>query len=123
MFSLTDQQTRQRDELLSQIARLGRVGVAFSGGVDSAVVARAAREACGDRAVALTAVSPSLATGEWEEAQRQAQEIGIRHQRVETTEFTDPTTCAMPQIAAISASRSCTHGLRQWHLNSALMCC
>jgi len=90
MFSLTDQQTRQRDELLSQIARLGRVGVAFSGGVDSAVVARAAREACGDRAVALTAVSPSLATGEWEEAQRQAQEIGIRHQRVETTEFTDP---------------------------------
>jgi uncharacterized protein len=58
--------------------------------VDSAVVARAAWEACGDRAVALTAVSPSLASGEWEEAERQAREIGIRHQRVDTTEFTDP---------------------------------
>jgi uncharacterized protein len=90
MSTLTDRQTRQRDELVSRIAQWGRVGVAFSGGVDSAVVARAAREACGDRAVALTAVSPSLASGEWEEAQRQAREIGIRHQRVETTEFSDP---------------------------------
>jgi uncharacterized protein len=90
MSTLTDRQTRQRDELVSRIAQLGRVGVAFSGGVDSAVVARAAQEACGDRAVALTAVSPSLASGEWEEAQRQAHEIGIRHQRVETTEFNDP---------------------------------
>lgn len=90
MSTLTDHQTRQRDELVSRIAQWGRVGVAFSGGVDSAVVARAAREACGDRAVALTAVSPSLASGEWEEAERQAREIGIRHQRVETTEFSDP---------------------------------
>jgi uncharacterized protein len=90
MTTLTDRQTRQRDELVSRIAQWGRVGVAFSGGVDSAVVARAAWEACGDRAVALTAVSPSLASGEWEEAERQAREIGIRHQRVDTTEFTDP---------------------------------
>ena len=90
MTTLTDRQTRQRDELVSRIAQWGRVGVAFSGGVDSAVVARAAWEACGDRAVALTAVSPSLASGEWEEAERQAREIGIRQQRVDTTEFTDP---------------------------------
>ncbi|MFN9372374.1 MAG: ATP-dependent sacrificial sulfur transferase LarE [Planctomycetaceae bacterium] len=90
MTTLTDRQIRQRDELVSRIAQWGRVGVAFSGGVDSAVVARAAQEACGDRAVALTAVSPSLASGEWEETQRQAREIGIRHQRVDTTEFADP---------------------------------
>jgi uncharacterized protein len=90
MSILTNRQTRQRDELLSLISQFGRVGVAFSGGVDSTVVARAAREACGERAVALTAVSPSLATGEWEEAQRLAVEIGIRHQRVETEEFHDP---------------------------------
>jgi len=64
--------------------------VAFSGGVDSVVVARAAQEACGEQAVAITAVSPSLPAGEWDEAQRLAREIGIRHQRVDTSEFSNP---------------------------------
>lgn len=59
----------KRDELLARLAGYGRVAVAFSGGVDSAVVARAAHEACGDKAVAVTAVSLSLASGELEQAQ------------------------------------------------------
>ncbi|HBH50827.1 MAG TPA: ATP-dependent sacrificial sulfur transferase LarE [Planctomycetaceae bacterium] len=90
MTTLTNHQTFQQEQLLCLISTLGRVGVAFSGGVDSAVVARAAREACGERAVAITAVSPSLPSGEWDEAQRLAREIGIRHQRVDTSEFTNP---------------------------------
>jgi uncharacterized protein len=63
------------------------VGVAFSGGVDSAVVARAAALACGGNAVAITAVSASLAEGEREAAQELARTIGIPHRILETTEF------------------------------------
>src|SRR5260370_17966262 len=79
----------KRDRLLAILAACGRVGVGFSGGVDSAVVAKAARIACGDRAMAFTAVSPSLASGEREEAEELARAIGIPHQIVETHEFED----------------------------------
>jgi uncharacterized protein len=72
------------------------VAVAYSGGVDSAVVAAAAQKACGDRAVAVTAVSPSLAAGELEAAQDLARQIGIRHQVLHTQEFADPQYLANP---------------------------
>jgi uncharacterized protein len=78
------------DRLLSFLADLGRVVVAYSGGVDSAVVAKAARLALGDQATAVTGVSSSLAGGELEEAARLAQLIGIRHEKVATQEFTEP---------------------------------
>ena len=61
--------------------------VAFSGGVDSSLVAKASLLACGENAIALTAVSPSLAQGEREIANDVAQTIGIRHELVETEEF------------------------------------
>jgi uncharacterized protein len=67
----------------------GRVAVAFSGGVDSAVVAQAARIGCGEQAVAITAVSPSLAQGELEQARELAERIGIRHVVLATEEFAD----------------------------------
>src|SRR5262249_19178485 len=66
------------------------VAVAYWGGVDSAVVAQAAFEALGDRAIAVTAVSDSLASGELEEAQELARRIGIRHRVIRTEEFADP---------------------------------
>ncbi len=78
------------DSLLATLQGYGRVAVAFSAGVDSTVVARAAREACGDQAVAVTAVSASLASGEREQAETLAQQIGIRHLVVETNEFDNP---------------------------------
>lgn len=78
---------QKRDVLLATLAGYGRVAVAFSGGVDSAVVAKAAFEACGDRAVAVTAVSLSLATGELEDAREVTALIGIRHTIIETQEF------------------------------------
>ncbi|MBW3540275.1 MAG: ATP-dependent sacrificial sulfur transferase LarE [Planctomycetes bacterium] len=83
------QQTK-RDRLLELLAGYGRVAVAFSAGVDSTVVAKAAALACGDAAVAVTAVSSSLATGERAEAERLAAEIGIRHRVINTSEFENP---------------------------------
>jgi uncharacterized protein len=66
------------------------VVVAFSGGIDSTVVAQAAFEAMGDLAVAVTAVSASLAEGELEEAEELARRIGIRHRVIRTEEFSNP---------------------------------
>jgi len=80
----------QRDLLLNTLRGYGRVAVAFSGGIDSTVVARAAHEALGDQAIAVTAVSDSLATGELEEAKTLAQQIGITHRIIRTEEFADP---------------------------------
>ena len=77
----------KRDMLLDLLRGYGRVAVAFSGGVDSAVVARAAALACGEKAVAVTALSPSLARGELEQAQRIADLIRIRHVVIRTDEF------------------------------------
>ena len=80
----------QRDRLLETLRGYGRVAVAFSGGVDSTVVAQAAQLALGDAAVAVTAVSDSLAAGELEEAEALAERIGIRHRVIRTEEFADP---------------------------------
>lgn len=82
--------------LLHRLAGFDRVVVAYSGGVDSAVVARAAREACGERARAVTAVSASLAQGELEHAQELARLIGIAHEVIETREFENPSYIANP---------------------------
>ncbi len=74
-------------ELVNWIGRYRAVAVAFSGGVDSAVVARAAVTALGERAIAVTAVSPSLAASDREIAAAVAKQIGIRHLELATHEF------------------------------------
>jgi pyridinium-3,5-biscarboxylic acid mononucleotide sulfurtransferase len=78
------------EALIAAIRSLGSCAVAFSGGVDSAVVAKAAQLALGERAVAVTGVSPSLAAGELDEARELADRIGIRHVVINTTEFENP---------------------------------
>ena len=66
------------------------VVVGFSGGVDSALVTRVAHEVLGERAIAMTAESPSLARAEFAEAQAIAACIGIRHVCVNPDEMADP---------------------------------
>ncbi|HTU24560.1 MAG TPA: ATP-dependent sacrificial sulfur transferase LarE [Pirellulales bacterium] len=73
--------------LVELMAGFGSCAVAFSGGVDSAVVAKAAQLALGSAAVAVTGRSASLAAGELEAAIELASLIGIRHVVVETGEL------------------------------------
>jgi uncharacterized protein len=80
----------QRNQLIETLCSYRRVAVAYSGGIDSTVVAQAAYIALQDAAIAVTAVSDSLATGELEEAQELARRIGIRHRVIQTEEFTNP---------------------------------
>ena len=79
-----------REDLLTQIGSYGSCAVALSGGVDSAVVAKAAHLALGDNAMAVTGVSASLAEGELDAALDIARQIGIPHQVIRTQEFAKP---------------------------------
>ncbi len=78
------------DDLVRWFSDVGSALVAFSGGVDSTLLARAAHDALGDRAVALTAVSASLAPAELEEAKALADSIGIVHLLEWSSETTQP---------------------------------
>jgi len=80
----------KRERLLDVLRGVGPCAVAFSGGIDSTVVARAAFEALGASAVAVTSDSPSVARAELDDARRLAALIGIRHEVVRTEEFANP---------------------------------
>ena len=78
------------DALRRTLQDLGRVVVAFSGGADSAFLARVAHDTLGvDRVHVVTAVSPSLAGDERADAAALADEWGLRWSAVETHEMAD----------------------------------
>lgn len=79
----------RRDAILEQMRAFEGMVVAFSGGVDSTLVAALAHEALGDKSRAVTAVSETLGQRELEDAQRIADEIGIQHDLVEFSELAD----------------------------------
>lgn len=78
------------EQLIHAMAAYPSCMVAFSGGVDSAVVATAAYRALGDRAVAWTGIGPAVPQSDREDAIRVTHAIGIRHEQVETSEISNP---------------------------------
>lgn len=68
----------------------GSVLVACSGGVDSVLLAAVTAKVLGEKALAATAVSPSLASGELEDARAAAMAAGIRHIELPTDELDKP---------------------------------
>lgn len=91
--------------LRRQIADQDRVVVAYSGGVDSALVAAIAAEQLGDRAEAITAVSPALAPHLLEEARAQARWLGVRHREIATAELEDPEYRSNPEDRCYACKR------------------
>ncbi len=85
---------------LSQLQQLfegmDRALIAYSGGVDSTLVAKIAFDVLGDRSLAITANSPSLLPEELEDAKIQAAEIGITHEVVITHEMDNPNYTSNP---------------------------
>jgi uncharacterized protein len=72
------------------ISDMQSVLVAFSGGIDSTVVLKVAHEQLGERALAVTAISPTFPTVELDSAKRVASEIGARHELVHTDQLEIP---------------------------------
>ncbi|MFN6461211.1 MAG: ATP-dependent sacrificial sulfur transferase LarE [Nostoc sp. DedVER02] len=84
------------EQLKALFEEMEQALIAYSGGVDSTLVAKIAYDALGDRALAVTAVSPSLLPEELEDAKIQAATIGIAHKIVQTHEMENPNYTSNP---------------------------
>lgn len=79
--------TEKFQQLQTLFSSMEQALIAYSGGIDSTLVAKVAYDILGDSALAITAVSPSLLPEDLEDARVQAALIGIRHEEVETQEM------------------------------------
>ena len=83
-------------QLQAIFKEMDRTLIAYSGGVDSALIAKVAQDVLGDRVLAITAMSPSLLSEELVEAEEQAASMGIAHEIVETQEMENPNYTSNP---------------------------
>ena len=105
--------------LVEHVASFRRVVVAYSGGVDSAVVAAAAYRALGTSAVAVTAVGPSVARHDRQIAQDVARQIGIRHVECATTEWQNPAYVRNDLDRCFHCKANLYHHLDRWKRENA----
>lgn len=84
------------DQLMTLFAEMDRALIAYSGGIDSTLVAKVAYDVLGDRALAVTANSPSLMPEDLEDARIQAATIGVAHEVVTTHELDNPNYASNP---------------------------
>jgi uncharacterized protein len=118
--ALCSQSAARLEGLRASLRAHGSALIAFSGGVDSALVLKLAVEELGDRAVALTAISASVAPDEADEAKELALKLGARHVLVDSKELDDPRYAANPsnrcyfcktELYAITAAHRADLGL------------
>ncbi|MEH2207952.1 MAG: ATP-dependent sacrificial sulfur transferase LarE [Nostoc sp.] len=88
--------TEKFEQLRALFTEMEQALIAYSGGVDSTLVAKIAYDVLGNRALAVTAVSPSLLPEELEDAKIQAATIGIPHKIVQTHEMENPNYTSNP---------------------------
>lgn len=84
------------EQLKNLFQEMQQALIAYSGGIDSTLVAKIAYDVLGDRALAITAVSPSLLPEDLEDARIQAAEIGIAHEIIYTNEMDNPNYTSNP---------------------------
>ena len=95
--TLSDEQNEKLQKIRNFIKNLNSVCIAYSGGVDSTLVASLAFEQLGGKAIAITGISPALAKTLLAEAKNQAKWIGIQHLEIKTSELDQPSYSENPK--------------------------